>query len=174
MRDGGQASMAVVLGAGAILMVALAWGSLVLRNSAQLSQLQDFESRNALLREENQNLRSNVQYFSSSQFQEKWAKQHLGLLRPGEKLLVIEDAGQAATPSWRSPSAAASSSDKQYSEALLVLPVRQQWAEVFFGNGPNPMLPAPAADLAPQGVLEAPLGESVLIPLPFWAGEGVD
>ncbi len=51
----------------------------------------EFEVRNAELREENAQKLSDFQYYTSEEYVEKVAKQNLGLINPGEQVVVIPD-----------------------------------------------------------------------------------
>ncbi len=51
----------------------------------------EFEVRNAELREENAQKLSDFQYYTSEEYVEKVAKQNLGLINPGEQVIVIPD-----------------------------------------------------------------------------------
>jgi cell division protein FtsB len=50
-----------------------------------------FETRNAELLEENQTKLEDFQYYTSQEYVEKIAKQNLGLINPGEKVIIIPD-----------------------------------------------------------------------------------
>lgn len=51
----------------------------------------EFETRNAELRLENQQKLEDFQYYTSEEYVEKVAKQNLGLINPGEQVVVIPD-----------------------------------------------------------------------------------
>jgi cell division protein FtsB len=51
----------------------------------------EFEERNEELREENAQKLSDFQYYTSDEYVEKVAKQNLGLINPGEQVVVIPD-----------------------------------------------------------------------------------
>lgn len=51
----------------------------------------EFESRNEELRSENAQKLEDFQYYTSDEYIEKIAKQNLGLINPGEKVIVIPD-----------------------------------------------------------------------------------
>jgi len=52
--------------------------------------IDEFDFKNQKIALENQNLNSELSYFNSPEYQEKIAKQNLGLVNPGEKVLVIQ------------------------------------------------------------------------------------
>lgn len=51
----------------------------------------EFESRNAELKAENEQKLADFQYYTSEEYVEKVAKQNLGLINPGEQVVVIPD-----------------------------------------------------------------------------------
>ena len=53
--------------------------------------IQDFEARNAELREENMQKMDDLQYYISEEYIDKVAKQNLNLINPGEQVIVIPD-----------------------------------------------------------------------------------
>lgn len=53
--------------------------------------IQEFESRNEALRLENAQKLEDFQYYTSEEYIEKIAKQNLGLINPGEKIIVLPD-----------------------------------------------------------------------------------
>jgi|SRR6056300_347883 len=52
--------------------------------------INEFDVKNQNLSFENELLSNELDYYSSPQYQEKIAKQNLGLINPGEKVLVIQ------------------------------------------------------------------------------------
>ncbi|MFA6024625.1 MAG: septum formation initiator family protein [Candidatus Gracilibacteria bacterium] len=53
--------------------------------------IQEFEAKNAELQAENEAKLADFQYYTSEEYVEKVAKQNLGLINPGEQVLVIPD-----------------------------------------------------------------------------------
>lgn len=51
----------------------------------------EFETRNAELKAENEKKLADFQYYTSEEYVEKVAKQNLGLINPGEQVVVIPD-----------------------------------------------------------------------------------
>lgn len=52
--------------------------------------IDDFDLRNQKIAAQNVELNNDLSYFNSPEYQEKIAKQNLGLINPGEKVLVIQ------------------------------------------------------------------------------------
>jgi len=55
------------------------------------THIQAFEDKNSKLEEENQEKIESYQYYTSDMYIEKIAKQNLGLINPGEQVIVITD-----------------------------------------------------------------------------------
>ncbi len=51
----------------------------------------EFETRNVQLRQENRQKQEDLQYYISTEYVDKMAKQNLNLVNPGEKVIVIPD-----------------------------------------------------------------------------------
>jgi cell division protein FtsB len=61
-------------------------------DSYQIEQhISDFEQKNAELAKENQKKLEDFQYYTSKQYIEKAAKQNLGLINPGEKVIILPE-----------------------------------------------------------------------------------
>lgn len=61
-------------------------------NSNQIEKyIEKLEAENMQIVLENEELKSDFDYYSSPQYQEKIAKQNLGKINPGEKVLVISN-----------------------------------------------------------------------------------
>lgn len=53
--------------------------------------IEEFERQNENLVSENEDLQDKYDYFTSSEYQEKIAKQNFGLINPGEEVLIIPE-----------------------------------------------------------------------------------
>jgi cell division protein FtsB len=68
-----------------------------------------------------------VDYFRSEQYKDKYAKENLGKLNPGEKILIItQNPGQAA-PAEETPEEAAARREAAYQEMLRQMPTWEHW-----------------------------------------------
>ena len=67
-----------------------------------------------------------VKYYQSSQYKDKYAKENLNLLNPGEKLIIIPKEEQIIKSEVVI--------NKLASSDILKLPNRNQWWEYFFGR----------------------------------------
>lgn len=69
---------------------------------------------------------NDVIYFESLQFKDKYAKENLNLINPGEKLIVIPEEDQDVR--------AQVAPDRYKNRNLLALSYPKQWWEYFFGQ----------------------------------------
>lgn len=94
--------------------------------------LNDIEQQNRLIAAEILKGEREVEYFQSEQYKDKYAKENLGKLNPGEKVIII-----TGTPSAPSPAAAGAVDDTErreaaYQELLRQMPVQQHWSLYLF------------------------------------------
>ncbi|MBU0577773.1 hypothetical protein KJ742_00815 [Patescibacteria group bacterium] len=101
------------------------------------SQIQRFEQDINELAEMAQQKPEDVMYFASKEYKDRYAKESLGLLNPGEKLLIIPDEEQVIE---RGP--VELMTDKVSTSFVLEMSNRQQWWQYFFGQTLSIKLPA--------------------------------
>ena len=93
------------------------------------SQIENFEAEIDELAELAHKKPKDVEYFASDQYKDRYAKENLNLLNPGEKLIIIPQGEQIVR---RGPSA--STKKRLTPDSVLNLSMRQQWWEYFFGQ----------------------------------------
>lgn len=95
------------------------------RNILFEETLKDMEERNRSIAMENDAKYRELDYYRSDQFKDKYAKENLGRVNPGEKVLII------TTPLSSAPVASGSTLEEQqeaaYFELLRQMPVQEQW-----------------------------------------------
>lgn len=100
-----------------------------------------FEQTLEGIRDQNQELRSHIaegyrdlEYYQSVQYKDKYAKENLGLLNPGEKLLIItEEIDKPITQNWEDPELTERQRvDAAYGELLRQMPVIDHWRMFLF------------------------------------------
>ncbi len=86
-------AMRVVLIVGCLLVVYMLYSLTVsIYDNYQIEQhIAEFESRNEELRKENRKKLEDFQYYTSQEYIEKVAKTNLGLINPGEQVIIIPD-----------------------------------------------------------------------------------
>jgi len=96
-----------------------------------------------------------VQYYESDQYKDRYAKESLNLLDPGEKVIIIPQEEQVV----KSEVVA----DTRDNTEVLKLPIRNQWWEYYFGNTLSLEAPAPdeqSADQTDSGKTSAPADQN--------------
>lgn len=83
------------------------------------------EEENQKLQSQNQDLTEDFKYYSSAAYQEKIAKQNLGLVRPGEEVIVLAPDG----PGYLTESEKVSKASDEYYRSL---PNPKKWFLFFF------------------------------------------
>ena len=112
-----------------------------------------FEDEINLLAEKAQQKPKGVAYFQSSQYKDRYAKENLNLLNPGEHLIIIPQEEKVV----KSEIVLVDTMDNSM---VLKLPNRNQWWEYFFGHTLSlkaPQLPSKSYTPTPEG--EAPSDE---------------
>ena len=69
------------------------FGTLIkeLYTNYQIEQyIENVDDRNKLLAEENESLQADLEYYTSERYKDKLYKQNLGLVNPGERVLIIK------------------------------------------------------------------------------------
>lgn len=110
------------------LFLAFSWGNSLLKHAVLERQITDFEKDIEVLEGENKNLEQQLVYLRSPQYRDKWAKEHEGLMQPGEKVVYIEP-----HPVQDSLETAPNKNILER-EILLRRPKRDQWKWFFFGE----------------------------------------
>jgi hypothetical protein len=113
-----------------------------------------FEDEINLLAEKAQQKPKGVAYYQSSQYKDRYAKENLNLLNPGEHLIIIPQEEKVV----KSEVVLVDTADNSM---VLKLPNRNQWWEYFFGHTLSlkapPSLPGKTYEPTPEG--ESPVEE---------------
>ena len=88
--------------------------------------IQEFENEIDRLADMAYQKPKDIEYYQSEQYKDKYAKENLNLLNPGEKLIIIPQEERIV----KSEVAV----DRFYHSGVLELPNRNQWWEYFFGR----------------------------------------
>ncbi len=96
--------------------------------SYQIDQhIADFKKENDLIAQENKQKEADYSYYSSDAYIEKIAKQNLGLVNPGEQVIVISNTAQGQTGLTNG-----STDDQSDNAGIQSLPNPQKWWKFFF------------------------------------------
>ncbi|MCK5600306.1 septum formation initiator family protein [Candidatus Pacearchaeota archaeon] len=90
------------------------------------TNIDKFEDEITRLAEMAQQKPKDVRYFQSEEYKDKYAKESLNLLNPGEKLIIIPQEDQIVKSEVVV--------ERSYHASVLKLPNRNQWWEYFFGK----------------------------------------
>lgn len=97
--------------------------------SYQIDQdIVDFKQQNDLIAQENKQKEADYSYYSSDAYIEKIAKQNLGLINPGEQVIVIPNSAGGQTNAATDTSAP----NQNSTENIQTLPNIQKWWKFFF------------------------------------------
>lgn len=124
--------MTIVIGLSVVGLMAFGLAVSYYRNILFDRQLIAMQERNRKLKEEIVSGYAVLQYYKSEQFKDKYAKENFGLLRPGEKVLIID------TPESQGdlllPSGEMSAEEKQalYEERLRNIRIIDHWRLFLF------------------------------------------
>lgn len=99
--------------------------------SYQIDQhILNFKKENDQIAEENRQKEADFSYYSSDAYIEKMAKQNLGLLNPGEELIVIPSTNSDAT------GILGVDNTNEVDKAIKSSTNPQKWWRFFFNNSP--------------------------------------
>lgn len=94
-------------------------------NSYQVdSYIETFEKENALIEEENRRKNEDYLYFTSDEYIDKIAKQNLGLVNPGEEVIILS----SNVPEEELPEEEANGNYAKYAKMTNL----EQWWNFFF------------------------------------------
>lgn len=98
-----------------------------------------FEETLRELQEENKQIAAGIaqgyddlDYYGSEQYKNKYAKENLGLVRDGEKVLIITQTPKPTLPHEEDTEIAKARREAAYLELLHQMPVQQQWRLYLF------------------------------------------
>ncbi len=102
------------------------------RNVLFEQTMNNLAEQNDKLRNENARSQADLDYFHSNQFKDKYAKESLGKITPGEKELVITNGSDQTASGSLADALEASNQQAIYEQYLHDLPVIQHWQLYFF------------------------------------------
>lgn len=124
--------LTIVIGLTVVGFMAFGLALSFYRNILFEQTLEDIEKQNETIAAEIQQGYRNLEYYQSEQYKDKFSKENLGRLNPGEKLVVITQ-----PPKMEDESAVDDILDKQrreaaYEELLRQMPVLEHWKLYLF------------------------------------------
>jgi cell division protein FtsB len=97
------------------------------RNILFEKTLKEMEIANKGISQENDDKYRELDYYRSDQFKDKYAKVNLGLVNPGEHMLIITNPPPAERAASESGSALSAEREAKFMELLRQMPVHEQW-----------------------------------------------
>ena len=94
-------------------------------------QLRSLEEENRRQEEEIRKSHHDLEYYTSAQYKDKYAKENLGLLNPGEKLLILAEEDQPRDVSGEELSEV-ERREIEYRELLRQMPTIEHWKLFLF------------------------------------------
>jgi hypothetical protein len=102
------------------------------RNVLFEQTLSDIEVENQRIAQTIEQGYGDLEYYRSAQYKDKYAKENLGRLNPGEKLIIITPDPNARNPVAMSGSTEADRREAAYFELLQQMPVIEHWQLFLF------------------------------------------
>jgi len=94
--------------------------------------LEGIEEQNDEIKEIISDSNKDLEYFSSSQYKDKYAKENLGLINPGEKVLIIKGQNEARLDNEVLSKAQEEQREVAFLELLRQMPVVEHWKLYLF------------------------------------------
>ncbi len=102
------------------------------RNVLFQETLLSIESQNQHLQEEVHDSQTELDYFRSAQYKDKYAKENLGRLNPGEKVLIISQLAPALGSASAVTQEVTEDQEAAFEEELRQIPVYLHWELFLF------------------------------------------
>ncbi len=123
--------LTIVIGLTVVGFMAFGLALSFYRNILFDQTLQDMENENRRIVGGIEHGYSDLEYYRSTQYKDKFAKENLGKLNPGEKLLIITRDASDRLPSTQT-GATTERQDAAYFELLQQMPVIEHWMLYLF------------------------------------------
>lgn len=102
------------------------------RNILFEQTLSDIEDENARIAATIEYGYGDLEYYRSTQYKDKYAKENLGKLNPGEKLIIITPDPNARSPFTQTGSTQQERAEAAYFELLQQMPIIEHWELYLF------------------------------------------
>lgn len=126
--------LTIVVGLSVVGFMAFGLALSFYRNVLFEQTLANMKIRNDAIRLDIEQGHRNLEYFRSAQFKDKYAKENLGLLKTGEKALILTQA--AAEPSAHAVDGPTEEErEERYLDLLRQMPILEHWKLYLFHPG---------------------------------------
>jgi hypothetical protein len=126
--------LTIVIGLTVVGFMAFGLALSFYRNILFEQTLQNIENENARIAQTIDRGYGDLEYYRSGQYKDKYAKENLGRLNPGEKLIIITPDPDARAPSTQSGSTERDRQEAAYFELLQQMPVVEHWQLFLFNR----------------------------------------
>ncbi len=126
--------MTIVIGLCVVGLMAFGLALSYYKNILFDRQLQTMQERNNRLKLQIANGNDNLQYLESAQYRDKYAKENFGLLKPGEKVLLVNRPSEQVTVSQNNADLTPEEKQAIFEENLRSIRVVDQWKLYLFNR----------------------------------------
>lgn len=126
--------LTIVIGLTVVGFMAFGLALSFYRNILFEQTLSDIENENRRIARSIELGYGDLEYYRSAQYKDKYAKENLGRLNPGEKLIIITPDPSARQPFAQSGSTEADRREAAYFELLQQMPVLEHWQLFLFNR----------------------------------------
>jgi cell division protein FtsB len=124
--------LTIVIGLTVVGFMAFGLALSFYRNILFEQTLADLELQNNAIQDQIRTGEQNLEYFHSEQFKDKYAKENLGKLNPGEKVIIITQAPDNSLFSAENNKEEQERREAAYFELLRQMPVIEHWKLYLF------------------------------------------
>lgn len=124
--------LTIVIGLTVVGFMAFGLALSFYRNILFDQTLGDMRKQNAVMARSNEDARRELEYLHSLQHKDKYAKENLGRVRDGEKVLIITPPAQEATFGEEPDAAATEQQEARFLELLRQMPILEHWQLFLF------------------------------------------
>lgn len=124
--------LTIVIGLTVVGFMAFGLALSYYRNVLFEQTLDNIHDQNDVLRAEIEQGYRDLEYFQSSQYKDKYAKENLGLVNPGEQVLIIQQPTASLDPNEEESEMRKEQREAMYLELLRQMPILEHWKLYLF------------------------------------------
>lgn len=124
--------LTIVVGLTVVCFMAFGLALSYYRNILFEITLQNLNAQNAQLRGKNAESQTDLDYYRSAQYKDKYAKENLGKINPGEKVLVITEAPEQDVIDNEDPLTPSQRQEAAFEDLLRQMPILEHWNLFLF------------------------------------------
>ncbi|MFH1670153.1 MAG: hypothetical protein ABIA92_01045 [Patescibacteria group bacterium] len=124
--------LTIVIGLTVVGFMAFGLALSYYRNVLFEQTLDNIRAQNDILRAGIDQGYRDLEYFRSSQYKDKYAKENLGLVNPGEKVLIIQKTTASLDPNEEESEMRSEQREAAYLELLRQMPILEHWKLYLF------------------------------------------